>query len=149
MFFVNVSSLAYFYQTNQLVTPLYVLICSVLGALFSFFIIGSSIKLSLIDYKKIDYSLVDNIPEGDKKYKVLPGYFNALLILVIGLYSVVGYYCYNSILINHFSLLDVHHLIVQETLFFSFMILINLYYFIYIYYINSLIKKYGITRNKD
>lgn len=148
MFFVNVASLIFFFDVNEFSIPFYVISSGVVAPLLSFQLIFSSIKLSAINLKKIDYNLIDNITEGEKDHSVLPNYFNLFVMITIVLYSVVGYYSFNQVYVNQYSLLDAGKLEVQELLFFGFLILVNLYYFIQMLRINILIKKYGVIKGK-
>lgn len=148
MFFVNIASLMSYYETGQFTIPFYVIASGVSAPLMSFYLITTSVKLSVVNLKKIDYNLIDNENEGEKHHTVLPSYFNLFLAVTILLYTFVGYYCFNRIYLNHISLLDIDKLEVRETFFFGFLTLINLYYFIQILRINVMVKKYGVIKNK-
>lgn len=148
MFFVNVAYMSTYFSANQFHIPFYVIASAISVALLSFSLISMSIKLSVINLKKINYNLVDEFNEGEKHYKVLPSYFNFFLAITILLYALIGYYCFNRVYENKYSLLDIERLEVQETLFFGFLAIINLYYFIQILRINILVKKYGVIKNK-
>lgn len=143
MFFVNVASLGAYFDTANFIIPLYLITSGIAGPLLSFSLIMTSIKLSVVNLKKVDYNLIDNENEGEKYYTVLPSYFNLFLVVIIVLYSLVGCYCFNRVYVSHISLLEV-----QEIFFFWFLTLINLYYFIQVLRINIMVKKYGIIKNK-
>lgn len=147
-FFANVASLASYYESGIVSVPLYIAITAIILTILSFIAISDSIKLSVINLKKINTNIIDTIPEGKKHYKVLPSYFNLLFTLIIAGYFVIGLYCYTRLAGNTISTLNIQDIAVQETLFFLGLVIINVYYFIQIFRINTLVKKYGIVKNK-